>query len=89
MLGSNNIPQNYRWNIWKLLINIDEFYAPNLYERFTYLRSYYEQDIKKDVNRSFPKEVYFGSPKYDLIGQRQLFNVLKAISLCLPNVGYC
>lgn len=71
------------------MINIDEYYIPNLYERFTYLRSYYEKDIKNDVHRSFPREKYFASPKYDLIGQRQLFNVLKAISLYLPNVGYC
>jgi len=82
------IPQQYRWSVWKNHIEIDKFYEKGLYEKFQTLSSTWEEDIRKDVHRTFPHEPYFSSEKHDKIGQKHLFNVLKALSLYLPHIGY-
>jgi len=48
-----------------------------------------ENDIQKDIPRTFPEEAYFSSEKYNRIGQEQLLRMLKALSLYFPKVGYC
>ncbi len=82
------VPARYRWSIWKNHVEIDKFYDRELYERLKGLTSRWETDIIKDLHRTFPFEPYFYSSKFEQVGQKQLFNVLKAISLYLPNVGY-
>jgi len=81
-------PMRYRWSVWKYLLNPDRFYVRDLYERFKNLSSPHENQIRKDIHRTFPNEPYFASKKYDHVGQEQLFNTLKAVSLYFPNVGY-
>jgi len=83
-----NIPARYRWSVWKNHLEIDKFYTRDLYEKLKGLSSRWEHDITKDLHRTFPNERYFASPKFDKIGQEHLFNVLKAVSLYLPNIGY-
>jgi len=83
-----NIPSRYRWSVWKNHLEIDKFYTRDLYEKLKGLSSRWEHDITKDLHRTFPNERYFASPKFDKIGQEHLFNVLKAVSLYLPNIGY-
>lgn len=82
------IPARYRWSVWKNHVEIDKFYERGLYERLKGLTSRWETDIIKDLHRTFPFEPYFYSNKYEQVGQKHLFNVLKAISLYLPTVGY-
>lgn len=81
-------PMRYRWSVWKNFLELDQFFIPDLYEKLKKLTSPCESDIKKDVHRTFPAEPYFSSERFNYIGQEQLFSVLKAISLYLPNVGY-
>lgn len=81
-------PMKYRWSVWKNLLSPEKFFIKNLYERLKDLSTPHENQIKKDIPRTFPHEPYFASEKYNHIGQEQLFNTLKALSLYFPNVGY-
>ena len=80
-------PMRYRWTMWKNSVDLDKFYVRSLYEKFKRLSSPWETTIKKDIHRSFPDEPFF-SAKFEQIGQEQLYNVLKALSLYFPNIGY-
>lgn len=82
-------PMKYRWAFWKAKLNIEKYFVDGLYEKFLYMTTPCEIDIKKDVSRTFPDESFFATGSYGFIGQSQLFNVLKAISLYFPNIGYC
>ena len=87
-LLKKGIPARYRWSIWKNHAKINQFYQKGLYEKLKGLSSRWEYDIRKDLHRTFPHEPYFASEKYEKLGQEHLFNVLKAVSLYLPSVGY-
>ena len=87
-LLKKGIPARYRWSIWKNHAKINQFYQKGLYEKLKGLSSRWEYDIKKDLHRTFPHEPYFASERYERLGQDHLFNVLKAVSLYLPSVGY-
>lgn len=82
------ISARYRWSIWKNHLEVDKFYIKDLYENLQTVSSRWETDIKKDLHRTFPSEPYFSAEKYGRIGQKHLFNVLKALSLYFPNIGY-
>ena len=84
-----NPPMKYRWAFWKAKLNIEQFYVENLYEKFLNLTSEAETSIRLDVHRTFPEEAFFATASYGFIGQSQLFNVLKAISIYFPTIGYC
>jgi hypothetical protein len=82
-------PMKYRWSIWKNNLNLNKYYVPGLYGRLIRQSSSWENDIQKDIPRTFPEEAYFSSEQYNHFGQEQLGRVLKAISLYFPNIGYC
>ena len=82
-------PMKYRWSLWKNRLDLDQYYIADLFEKMRYLTTSYENDIKKDIHRTFPEEAYFSSELFNYLGQEQLFRVLKAIAIYLPNVGYC
>ena len=82
-------PMKYRWSLWKNRLDLDQYYIADLFEKMRFLTTSYENDIKKDIHRTFPEEAYFSSELFNYIGQEQLFRVLKAIAIYLPNVGYC
>ena len=82
------LSMKHRWNFWKARLYPDKYFVEGLYERFLALHSKSTKDIQKDVHRTFPEETYF-SAEYEKIGQNQLYNVLKALSLYFPNLGYC
>ncbi len=81
-------PMKYRWSVWKNMLTPEKFFVKNLYERLKDLSTPHENQIRKDIPRTFPNEPFFASEKYNHIGQEQLFNTLKALSLYFPNVGY-
>ena len=82
-------PMKYRWSLWKNRLDLDQYYIADLFEKMRFLTTSYENDIKKDIHRTFPDEEYFSSELFNYIGQEQLFRVLKAIAIYFPNVGYC
>jgi len=46
-------------------------------------------DIDKDLNRTFPALPYFSLERYGEVGQKALRNILQAIAVYKPKVGYC
>jgi hypothetical protein len=83
-------PMKFRWSLWKNRLELDQYYHADLFEKMKHnLTSPYENDIKKDIHRTFPEEAYFSSEVFNYIGQEQLYRVLKAIAIYFPNVGYC
>ena len=81
-------PMQYRWSTWKIFLGPERFFVEGLYERLRSVPSDCDRQIRKDLHRTFPYQRYFSSKKYNNIGQEQLFNVLKAISLYFPSIGY-
>ncbi len=60
----------------------------SLYQRVALLGGSDQEDqVIKDLNRTFPKHHQFVSR--DGMGQQSLFNILKAHVVFSPNVGYC
>ena len=45
----------------------------------------YKEDIEKDLNRTFPDNIFFKKK----VAQEFLRNILKCISLSYPHMGYC
>ena len=87
-LYSEGLSMKHRWNFWKVRLNPSQYYVKGLYERFQGLHSNSIASIQKDVHRTFPEETYFSAEEFGKIGQSQLFNVLKALSIYFPNLGY-
>ena len=85
----NGSPMKFRWSLWKVKINPEQYFINGLYEKLRDLRSIWERDIKKDIHRTFPDEPYFSSDEYGLVGQNHLYKVLVALSNYFPHVGYC
>ncbi|KAL4503348.1 hypothetical protein ABPG72_000954 [Tetrahymena utriculariae] len=99
-LIEQGIPLNLRWNVWKVQLFNKDIYDEQLYEKLLQqpIDEHYEHAIMKDLPRTFPNHPYFQSKEpggggYLKIsqlnqGQMQLYNVLKALSIHMPNVGY-
>lgn len=83
------LTMKHRWGFWKARLQPDKYFVEGLYEKFLYLYSKSTADIRKDVHRTFPEETYFSGEDYGKIGQNQLCNVLKALSIYFPSIGYC
>jgi len=86
-------PPKYRWAAWKTVLHTKEVFVKGLYEALIKpemkAKSKWIKDIKGDVNRTFP-EILNGSQRglNDLVVGK-LENILIAISLQCPKVGYC
>lgn len=48
-----------------------------------------QNDILKDISRTFPDQPYFKNDEFGEWGQEQLKNILEAYSVYRPDVGYC
>mmetsp|Transcript_17509 Transcript_17509/g.31432 ORF Transcript_17509/g.31432 Transcript_17509/m.31432 type:complete len:602 (+) Transcript_17509:168-1973(+) len=84
------IPSQFRGMVWRIFAGSDSLEAKNagLYRRLLLSGdSVWEDYIRRDINRTFPKHVLFRDRQG--LGQTSLFNVLKAYSLHDKNVGYC
>lgn len=86
---AEGLPMKHRWNFWKARLQPNQYYIEGLYERFLLLSSSSTVAIQKDIHRTFPEEAYFSAEEYGRVGQSQLSNVLKALSIYFPNPGYC
>jgi len=81
-------PPQYRWSFWKLVLKPHKYFVKGLYEKLQERPSQWDKQIQVDLNRTFPYEQYFSSVEIQMVGQDHLYNVLKAISLYFPNLGY-
>eukprot|EP00164_Ancoracysta_twista_P007120 GFYU01010055.1.p1 GENE.GFYU01010055.1~~GFYU01010055.1.p1 ORF type:complete len:400 (+),score=74.13 GFYU01010055.1:145-1344(+) len=84
------IPDRLRGLVWQSISKSRDFVTqnPGLYQSLLLKEtSAMEADIHRDISRTFPKHVFFR--ERDGMGQRSLFNVLRAYSIHDPVVGYC
>ena len=85
----HGIPSSLRPAIWMGLS--DSSSSRNrmelLYPNLLVSESAFERHIKRDLARTFPKiEEFMGE---DSVGQKKLYNLLKAYSVFDSEVGYC
>lgn len=83
---NRGIPQEYRWDGWKVAVHYDHYYsivAPE-YEELSSKTNAYSSIIQIDVPRTFPELKIF-----DEEVQQQLSRILVAYSNYQPEVGYC
>jgi len=81
-------PPQYRWSFWKLILKPHKYFVKGLYEKLKDRPTLWDKQIQVDLNRTFPYEQYFSDVENNMVGQDHLYNVLKAISLYFPNLGY-
>ncbi|CAD7941386.1 unnamed protein product [Amoebophrya sp. A25] len=90
-LVRRGLPECLRGAIWQRLAQSRELrqkHPLNLYETLKQKRNApCEPDIRRDINRTFPKHVLYCDRQ--AMGQEQLLHVLRAYSLFNPEVGYC
>ena len=77
----NSVPPYLYGTIWKNLVQSSSLPPCSTVGVFKF-----ESEIQRDINRTFPQLKFFRDPAG---GQQELFNVLKAISIQVPEVGYC
>ena len=87
LLGCS-IPNQLRGMVWQLISGSRDLRLrnPGLYQRLLEGTTAYEVDIIRDVSRTFPGHIHY-CQRHGL-GQRQLFDVLKAYALYDTEVGY-
>jgi hypothetical protein len=84
------IPDSVRGEAWKRLARSNQLkteHEPGTYESLLQQESPCEEQISRDINRTFPCHVLFHDQGG--LGQQVLYNVLKAYAVYNPNVGYC
>ncbi|CRG94985.1 GTPase-activating protein, putative [Plasmodium gallinaceum] len=84
------IPDHIRGFAWQILVQSYMYKENNeikRYEHYLSINNKYENTIKKDINRTYPKHILFKN-NYEK-GQKILFNVLKAYSNYNSDLGYC
>ena len=85
------IPTSVRPRAWYYLSGASLLHNkhPNTYEELLKQDGdpHIIDEIKKDQHRQFPHHEMFLDE--DKVGQKELFNVLKAYSIFNPKVGYC
>jgi len=83
------IPDCLRGSVWPRLAGSDHLAraSPGRYQELLGMPAPMQDTIQRDINRTFPTHVFFR--ELDGMGQRALFNVLKAYSVYNPSVGYC
>jgi len=88
------IPDSLRARAWIHLCGA-KFQMDHPQNKHKYRRLYQDEgeekwltDIEKDLHRNFPTHELFGGT-YELLGQGELYNVLKAYSVLHPTDGYC
>ena len=83
----DRIPSYLYGSIWKRIIVSEGTVVelPQYCELVACEFDDFKFEIHRDINRTFPHMRFFQAAA----GQRELFNVLKAVSVYNPEVGYC
>lgn len=79
-------PQVFRWETWKYQLKVSSDFE-------TYIEiprtSKFSHDIKKDIDRTFPRHPYFDTQMFGHYGQNALKRVLEKFAYKWQGVGYC
>mmetsp|Transcript_51093 Transcript_51093/g.119623 ORF Transcript_51093/g.119623 Transcript_51093/m.119623 type:complete len:450 (-) Transcript_51093:39-1388(-) len=78
------IPEKYRWQVWKLLVDFNEVVSVGNYTELSRTENAWTEQIEMDVTRTFTDNKSFDDGK-----QQRLLRVLNAYAACNPEVGYC
>ena len=81
------MPQHFRGIVWQLLTNAQDNPVRDRYSELLRQTSPCEKIIQRDIARTFPEHEFFRDKNG--LGQRGLFNVMKAYSNYDSVVGYC
>lgn len=86
-------PPKYRWAAWKVALNVKQVVIKGLYKSLTTKemrgKCKWIKDIRGDINRTFPEVLNSEQKELSELVVRKLENVLVAISLKCPKIGYC
>ena len=89
---SKGPPPQFRFLAWRVLASRHLKRQKGLYYELlekSYQCDEWTHDIEKDLNWTFPRLPFFNIEKYGDLGQKSLYNVLKAYSYYNKKVGYC
>ncbi|CAG4955207.1 unnamed protein product [Colias eurytheme] len=86
-LVRQGVPHHFRGIVWQLLAGVDSSPEKKLYASYIKAQSACEQVIRQDIARTYPNHDLF--KEKNGLGQKSLFNVMKAYSLHDREVGYC
>jgi hypothetical protein len=87
----NGVPEGLRGIVWQKFAKVAHLKSQkqNLYKDLLESKDISQSDeetILKDINRTFPKHIFF-KDKYGQ-GQRKLFNILRSYSIFNQKIGY-
>jgi CRISPR/Cas system CSM-associated protein Csm2 small subunit len=86
-------PPKYRWAAWRTVLHTKEVLVKGLYDTLTKpemkIKSNWIKDIRGDVNRTFPEILNANQRGLNDLVVGKLENILIAISLQCPKIGYC
>ena len=81
------IPKSLRGTVWLMLAKGKDPQLEIRYQELLEVSSKFEKAISKDIKRTFPTNTFFQDPRG--VGQRALFNIMKAYSVYDSATGYC
>lgn len=82
-------PPQYRWPAWTAIRELSYRVNEKDYEDLPRAKAEIEEQISKDLGRTFPKEAYFNLEALGALGQDSLFRLLSKLAGKYPNIGYC
>jgi hypothetical protein len=85
------IPNSLRFRVWPMLTGANDWVVanPGVYEELLRETSDFDDEIGRDLKRTFPNHILFCSSDGESRGQKSLSNVLRAYAIYDPHVGYC
>eukprot|EP01022_Parablepharisma_sp_SALTPOND_P030656 TRINITY_DN76_c0_g1_i1.p1 TRINITY_DN76_c0_g1~~TRINITY_DN76_c0_g1_i1.p1 ORF type:complete len:447 (+),score=45.51 TRINITY_DN76_c0_g1_i1:75-1415(+) len=86
-------PPKYRWTAWKVALHVREVFVEGTYQSLispeTKSKAKWLTSIKADTCRTFSEQFVSTKPEERAYMEQKLENVLVAISLYCPSIGYC
>jgi len=86
-------PPKYRWVAWKTVLQINSLLSKNTYQSLISSsrrsEAKWAKSIEADIHRTFPDKLAKLEPNVKELIIQKLENVLIAISLYCPEIGYC
>jgi len=78
------IPPQFRWQVWKAAVRLEDFERPKGYQSLSTRENPWTARIQIDVSRTFPE-----LKSFDLDQQQRLLRILNAYAGHNPAIGYC
>lgn len=83
------IPSEFRWRTWTNIFLKQKCLTEEVYNLIDNKNCAYLDTIRRDLDRSFPKEPYFNKEKFGEVGQAALERILAKFSVKHKEIGYC